>query len=195
MSLTGAAHGRTVVIYGYAAAGADLSDLLVRVLRDAREVVWFEPVERNRRLIRRAIPELGDDFVPTDLPSDDGDPFTARGGRLSRLPRTTRRQRRSRSRRTSSAATRADLSNDPVGSPARPRLSQDHRALGANETPSDGHCGLPGSPTSLVCASEPSKATALGAPPEPLRRPRRPGSGATTCFSSLGNCQGIGNGP
>jgi len=76
-ALAGAAHGRTVVVYGYAAADADLTDLLVRVFRDASEIVWFEPDERNRRLIRRAFPDLGDIFDPTDLPSGGGDPFTA----------------------------------------------------------------------------------------------------------------------
>ena len=76
-ALAGAAHGRTVVVYGYAAADADLTDLLVRVFRDASEIVWFEPDEGNRRLIRRAFPDLGGVFDPTDLPSGGDDPFTA----------------------------------------------------------------------------------------------------------------------
>jgi hypothetical protein len=76
-ALAGAAGGRTVVIYGYAAADADLSELLVRVFQDADEIIWFEPDGNNRRLIRRAFPELGDIFDPADLPSDGGDPFTA----------------------------------------------------------------------------------------------------------------------
>jgi hypothetical protein len=75
-ALVGAAHERTVVIYGYAAADADLTDLLVRVFGDAGEIVWFEPDARNRRLIRRAFPGLGDVFDPTDLPSDGRDPYT-----------------------------------------------------------------------------------------------------------------------
>jgi hypothetical protein len=76
-ALVGAAHGRTVVIYGYAAADADLTDLFARVFRDAAEIVWFEPNEKNRRLIRRAFPDLDNVFDPTDLPSEGGDPFTA----------------------------------------------------------------------------------------------------------------------
>lgn len=76
-ALAGAAYGRTVIIYGYAAADADLTDLLVRVLRDADEIVWFEPDKRNRRLIRRAFPDLEDVFDPLELPSDDRNPFTA----------------------------------------------------------------------------------------------------------------------
>lgn len=75
--LAEAAYGRTVVVYGYAAADADLTDLLVRVFRDAGEIVWFEPDRWNRRLIRRAFPELGDVFVPMELPSGDEDPFAA----------------------------------------------------------------------------------------------------------------------
>jgi hypothetical protein len=76
-ALAEVAYGRTVVIYGYAAADADLTGLLVRVFRNAGEIVWFEPDESNRRLIRRAFPELGDVFDPTELPSDDGNPFAA----------------------------------------------------------------------------------------------------------------------
>jgi hypothetical protein len=76
-ALAAAAQGRSVVVYGYAAADADLTDLLVRVFRDASEIIWFEPDEKKRRLIRRAFPELGDVFNPADLASAGDDPYVA----------------------------------------------------------------------------------------------------------------------
>ncbi|MFZ2056104.1 MAG: SIR2 family protein [Acidimicrobiales bacterium] len=65
------AHGRVVIVYGYAAADADLADLFEGVFRVASTVRWFEPGNRTRDRIRRAFPSLGDVFDPPTVPEGD----------------------------------------------------------------------------------------------------------------------------
>jgi hypothetical protein len=48
------ADGRTMVVYGYAGADADLADLLDEALRRAGRVIWHEPFDRARQEIVRA---------------------------------------------------------------------------------------------------------------------------------------------
>ena len=60
------ASGRVAVFYGYAAADADLADLLDLIFDNASEVYWFEPNKRNHDLIVKAFPQFSDriNFVP-----------------------------------------------------------------------------------------------------------------------------------
>ncbi len=69
--------GRTVVIYGYAGADADLADLLQTTLERAIRVIWFEPTADRRSEITNAFPNAPIRFEPDLAPS--GDPFAATG--------------------------------------------------------------------------------------------------------------------
>lgn len=73
------ARDRVVVLYGYAGADADLSELLDEVFRCARDVLWFEPTIERRREIERAFPERALRFLPEDPPSGFGDAAVATG--------------------------------------------------------------------------------------------------------------------
>ena len=65
------ASGRDVIVYGYAAADADLADLFEGVFRSASTLRWFEPDTGVRDRIRRAFPELADVFDPPTVPDGD----------------------------------------------------------------------------------------------------------------------------
>jgi tetratricopeptide (TPR) repeat protein len=68
--LVASAKGRRVVLYGYAGADADLSDLLEAVFGVAASVVWYEPKASQRDYIRQAFPSARIEFAP--LPSPGG---------------------------------------------------------------------------------------------------------------------------
>lgn len=53
------ADGRTMIVYGYAGADADLADLLDEALYRAGRVIWYEPFDRSRQEIIRAFRHAG----------------------------------------------------------------------------------------------------------------------------------------
>ena len=56
---------RTLVLYGYAGADADLADLLELAIDRADRVLWFEPSLETRDAIGLFFPTVGDGLVPT----------------------------------------------------------------------------------------------------------------------------------
>ena len=56
---------RTLVLYGYAGADADLADLLELAIDKADRVLWFEPSLETREAIRLFFPTVGDGLKPT----------------------------------------------------------------------------------------------------------------------------------
>lgn len=67
--LTKLARGRTVVIYGYAGADADLFELLERTFAVASKVVWFEPTRQQQDTITASFPASALNLKPK-LPDD-----------------------------------------------------------------------------------------------------------------------------
>ncbi|HVB41479.1 MAG TPA: hypothetical protein VNF47_02080 [Streptosporangiaceae bacterium] len=66
--LAGLVRGRTMVIYGYAGADADLADLLERAMGLADAVAWFEPWMPARTTAGLFFPAAADCFLP-DFPA------------------------------------------------------------------------------------------------------------------------------
>ena len=60
---------RTLVLYGYAGADADLADVLELAIDRADRVLWFEPSLETRDAIGLFFPTVGDGLVPT-LPDE-----------------------------------------------------------------------------------------------------------------------------
>jgi hypothetical protein len=73
--LAALARNRTIVVYGYAGADADLRDLFVAAMREASEVRWYEPRKAVRERIERTFDGLFR-FDPERLPGD-GEDFDA----------------------------------------------------------------------------------------------------------------------
>ncbi len=65
--LASLARGSSLVIYGYAGADADLADLLELAIRQADEVLWFEPFTGSRATASLFFPDARGCFRP-DLP-------------------------------------------------------------------------------------------------------------------------------
>lgn len=72
--LAGLVRGRTLVLYGYAGADADLADLLELAIGEAGAVAWFEPWLPSRATAELFFPAAAGCFVP-DFPAgvDTGD--------------------------------------------------------------------------------------------------------------------------
>jgi hypothetical protein len=68
------AKDRTLVLYGYAGADADLADLLDLAIDKADDVLWFEPSLETRDAIGLFFPTVGEGLVPplaAELDTDD----------------------------------------------------------------------------------------------------------------------------
>lgn len=73
------AAGRDMIVYGYAAADADLFGLLEATFDVAARILWFEPTLSARRSIERTFPDARPRFIPKEPPQGFADAVAATG--------------------------------------------------------------------------------------------------------------------